>query len=152
MPCWVEPFRRQSCWPLSTSTTECIINNIRDWCLPIVWVSSWPFLKSLLHLGISFRQDIILGGELCGWVGVLFSLLWVLPHYKRWPLLVSCNHCYASWIRHPHWFLGAFPTPGLWGYLKILPSPTPPMPKPVSPWWFLFFLKKNCLKGLLPLI
>ena len=85
---------------------QSIINSVRDWCLPMGWVSSWaghwlaipsasaPFLS--LHFLLTGK---IWGKKFCGCIGVPIPPLGVLPGYWRWrqqllnpPLLrVSAN-------------------------------------------------------------
>jgi hypothetical protein len=91
-----------------------IINSVRDWCLPMEWVSSWAGLLvnhslslcSISHPCISCRRDTF-------WVKLFFvnglSLLRFLPGLQA--LQVPYSNCCESQLRSPPWILGSLPYP-----------------------------------------
>lgn len=73
---------------------QSIINNVRNWCLPMGKVSSWssywltiPSVSAPSSHLYFFWIGHILGQKFYGWVGVLISLLGVLPDIWKWTLI-----------------------------------------------------------------
>ena len=76
---------------LSGSMTKYIVNNVRDWCLPMGCVSSWagcslaiPSFSAPSFSCISSRQDTF-------WVGTLSVLLVSLPLHRGSCLAAGCG-------------------------------------------------------------
>ena len=101
---------------LSESTTKNIISNIKDWCLPMGWVSSLtgyslaiPSLSSPTFYLHFLQAGQIFGGMVICSVCVLNSQLGILPCCRMWPPQGTYFTAMDLSYHHPFRLLVALP-------------------------------------------
>jgi hypothetical protein len=110
---------------------QCIINSVRDWCLPTGWVSSWasywlaiPSVSIPSHAYISLRQDKF--GDESFMAGVVFLLLHSGSCLAIGGSLLRCKYhqCSESQLISLPLILGLPIIPGLCLFLEMPPTHT----------------------------